>query len=294
MTAFLLMASLYLPWIVFLGVVAASSAPIPSGPMLTSKPLDFFKPDPNQPRKVFDQAAEVLLGASLKKKQLVPVLARSDGTIIDGERRWRAAKAAGLTTLDVIITEENLSQSQMKQMQLITAMQRTDLSGWEKFLGCSELMCMNAGWQMKDLAEHLHLDPSMVTRLLSPSKCIEAWQNALRDGKVGISDCYCASKLPEAEQAGLLALKLSGASRDTIEATARKSRSSGTPMVKVTRVKCPLPTGTVVVVSGPEMSLDDLIEALGQALDAAKKANRDGLDVKTMQAVMKDKAKAVG
>ena len=46
-----------------------------------------------------------------------------------------------------------------------------------------------------------------------------------------------------------------------------------------------------MVVSGPEMSLDGLIEALGQALDAAKKASKEGIDVKTLARVMADKAK---
>ena len=64
---------------------------------------------------------------------------------------------------------------------------------------------MNPSWQLKDLAEALHLDPSTVTRLLSPSKCIPAVQDALKQGKIGISDCYPISKLPESEQAGLLA-----------------------------------------------------------------------------------------
>ena len=69
-------------------------------------------------------------------------------------------------------------------------------------------MACNPTWQHKDLAQALNLDPSMVTRLLSPLKCIEGVAGALKEEKVGISDCYAASKLPPEEQAGLLSLKL--------------------------------------------------------------------------------------
>jgi ParB/RepB/Spo0J family partition protein len=261
-------------------------------PKLENRPLSWFKPDAKQVRKTFDESDLRHLGESLRAKQLQPVLAQPDGTIIAGERRWRAAMLVELATLEVKIADEPLSESQVRLWQLVENLQRADLSGYEKWLGCAELMCMNPAWKLQDLAEHLHLDPSMVTRLLSPSKCIEAAQDALRDGKLGISDCYAISKLPQGEQAALLALKLSGASRDSIEQAGRKSRNGGTPAVKLSRCRVPLPTGTTVVVSGPEMSLADLIDALSSALDAARKASKDGLDVKTMQAVMKDKAKA--
>jgi len=62
--------------------------------------------------------------------------------------------------------------------------------------------------------------------------------------------------------------------------------------VRVKRIACPLPSGVSIVVSGEELSLDDLIEALGEAQKEAKKAREQGLDAKTFRAVMKDKAKA--
>ncbi len=258
---------------------------------LQQKPLAWFKLDPKQPRKTFDEIELRLLGESLRKKQLQPVLAQPDGTLIAGERRYRAAKLVGLPTLEVKIADEQLSEPQVRIWQLQENMQRADLSGYEKWLGCAELMCMNAQWQLKDLAEALHLDPSMVTRLLSPSRCTEAWQEALKAGKVGISDCYAASKLPESEQAGLLALKLSGASRDQIEQAGRKRRNGGNQVVKVARIKCPLSSGAVVSISGEDISLDDAIEAAQEWTKEAKKASEQGLDAKTFERVCRDKAK---
>ena len=60
--------------------------------MLTLKPLAFFKPDPSQPRKHFTQSDLSSLGASMKALgQLQPVGAKPDGTLLWGERRYRAA-----------------------------------------------------------------------------------------------------------------------------------------------------------------------------------------------------------
>ena len=257
---------------------------------LAQKPITWFRTDPNQPRKHFDEADLRLLGESMRKKQLQPVLALPDGTLIAGERRYRAAKLVGLPTLEVKIADEQLTPAQIKVWQLVENMQRADLTGYEKWLGCAELLDMNTNWQLKDLAEHLHLDPSMVTRLLSPSKCIPAVQDALKLGKIGISDCYVISKLSDDEQAGLLALKLSGASRDQIEAAGKKARNGGRETVRVQRVKCVLPSGVSVVVSGEGVSLDESIEALGEAIKEMKRARELGYTAKTFAAAMKDKS----
>lgn len=261
--------------------------------MLTTKPLAFFKPDAKQARKHYAEADDRQLGESMKAHgQLQPVGAKPDGTLLWGHRRLRAALLVGLKDLQVIITDRQLSDTEIRLIQLTENMHRVDLTGHEKWLACAELMCMNPRWQLKDLAEHLHLDPSMLTRLLSPSKCIEAAQDALRDGKIGISDCYAISKVPESEQAGLLAMKLSGATRDAIEHAGRSNRARNAPAVKLSRVKCPLASGVLIVASGEGLSLDDLIEALAEAQKEARRAREQGLDAKTFQAVMRDRAKA--
>jgi hypothetical protein len=200
----------------------------------------------------------------------------------------------GIKEAQVIVTEKVLSDSEVRLIQLTENMHRSDLSGHEKWQACAELMCMNPAWQMKDLAEHLHLDPSMVTRLLSPSKCIPAWQEALAAGKVGISDCYAASKLDAQAQAqaGLLSLKLSGASRDAIEQAGRKKRNGATATVKVSRIKCQVPgKGATVVISGESISLEGAIEALVELVRLAKKESEKGLDAKTFERVCRDLAK---
>ena len=154
---------------------------------VVKKPLSWFKVNP-QVRKTFDEESLRQLGASLKVRQLQPVLAQPDGTIIAGERRLRASQLVGLETIEVKIADRQLSDSEIKLWQVQENKLRQDLTGYELWLACTEILGMNVDWQSKDLAEHLHLDPSSITRLLSPSKCVGPVQDAFKEGKLGVSD----------------------------------------------------------------------------------------------------------
>ena len=169
--------------------------------MLTTKPLSWFKRNPNQPRKDFSDAELRSLGASMKAQgQLQPAGAMADGTLLWGERRLRAAELFGIKELSVIITDRVLRDTEIRLIQLAENIHRADLTGYEKWVACYELLTLNPAWNQKDLADHLHLDPSQVTRLLSPSKCVQEAQDALKAGKITISDTYAISKEDEANR----------------------------------------------------------------------------------------------
>jgi len=250
------------------------------------------KPDPNQPRKHYDAGKLAMLTESVRKHGILQAPGvRPDGTIVWGHGRVAAAIAAGVKEITVVVLDKPMTEGEYLVLQMVENMQRADFSPYEQWQGCEQLRRLNPGWQLKDVAEALGLDPSSVTRLVSPSKCIPAWQEALKDGKVGISDCYAASKLPETDQAELLALKLSGASRDAIEQVGRKKRSSDKPAVRMSRVKIAMPAGATVVISGNDLSMAEVVELLMETLKEARKA-AEQYDVKTWQAMMRDRAKA--
>ena len=147
-------------------------------PVLASKLLSWFKVAP-QARRHFDEADLRQLGESLKDRQLQPVLARPDGTLIAGERRLRAAMLVGLPELQVIITEGPLTETQFKVYQLTENLHRADLRDCEKWRACEELLRLNPEWTNKELAVHLKLGESTVTKYLAPSRCIPEVQQAL-------------------------------------------------------------------------------------------------------------------
>ena len=152
-------------------------------PQLTTMKLADIRTEA-QVRKSFDEEELRLLGENIKRFGLLqPLLVRKDGVLLAGERRYRAMLLMGIREAQIIVTEKALSDSEVRLIQLTENMHRADLTGYEKWLACTELMCMNPEWQMKDLAEHLRLDPSMVTRLLSPSKCVPAVQQAAGRGE---------------------------------------------------------------------------------------------------------------
>ncbi len=253
------------------------------------RPVGWFRESP-QIRTHFNEADDRLLGESLKVRQLEPVVCLPDGTILCGARRVRGAKLVGMTELDAMVIEDRLSEKEFKRLQFTENMQRQDLTGFEQWQGCVELMNLNPNWSQKDLAAQLHIDPSMVIRLLSPSKCAEPVQEAFAMGQIGISDCYAISRLNEAEQGAALTMKLNGASRDALVSHIRQQRNGDKSSVKLARIRAMLPSGVVIVASGEGLSLDDLIDSLADARKEAVKARDQGLDAKVFQAVMKKKA----
>lgn len=98
-------------------------------------PLDSIQPNPYQPRKDFDEASLDELVASIRTHGVVqPLILRSseDGTyqLVAGERRWRAARKAGLDTVPALIRP--VEESQMLEVALIENLQREDLNPVEE------------------------------------------------------------------------------------------------------------------------------------------------------------------
>jgi ParB family transcriptional regulator, chromosome partitioning protein len=95
----------------------------------TEIPLDSLEPNPFQPRTVFEPARLQELAASLKEAGMVqPILVRRQGgryQIIAGERRWRAAREAGLATVPVVVRE--VPDDRLLELALIENIQRQEL-----------------------------------------------------------------------------------------------------------------------------------------------------------------------
>jgi len=115
------------------------SALIPNQPAIINKvgnrmirdiPVDQILPNPHQPRKDFDPEAMADLVRSIKKQGVIqPILVREGSggfELIAGERRWRAAKSAGIIDIPAIV--RNVSDQDSLEMALIENLQREDLN----------------------------------------------------------------------------------------------------------------------------------------------------------------------
>ena len=112
------------------------------GPVSTL-PLREIEPDKNQPRKDFDEAALAELADSIARHGLlqpIAVRAAAGGAykIIAGERRWRAARMAGLSEVPVVI--KDVSDAEAMELALIENLQREDLDPVEEAMGYRQLM----------------------------------------------------------------------------------------------------------------------------------------------------------
>jgi ParB family chromosome partitioning protein len=108
-------------------------------------PIEFLKPNPNQPRRLFDQDELNDLAKSIREKGILqPILVRqldetkNEYQIVAGERRWRAAQKAALHNVPVIVKE--LSDAETLEIALIENVQRTDLNPIDEATGYRALM----------------------------------------------------------------------------------------------------------------------------------------------------------
>jgi ParB family chromosome partitioning protein len=130
-------------------------------------PLDQLRPSPYQPRKHIGESELRDLAASIGKSGLLqPVLARRVGSnleIVAGERRWRAAKLAGLTQIPVLVRQ--ISDQESAVFGLVENLQREDLNAIEKARGFQVLMGQLAATQ-EEVAARVGLDRSTVANFL--------------------------------------------------------------------------------------------------------------------------------
>ncbi|MBE5812534.1 MAG: ParB/RepB/Spo0J family partition protein [Clostridiales bacterium] len=103
-----------------------------------------IEPNREQPRKMFDEEKINELAESIKENGLVqPIIVSKDGNrykIIAGERRWRAARVAGLSTVPVVIREDTLDDKKILELALIENIQRQDLNAIEEAGAIKSLM----------------------------------------------------------------------------------------------------------------------------------------------------------
>jgi len=104
--------------------------------------INDVEPNTGQPRKVFDQEKLQALAESIKQHGVVqPIIVKQEGSryvIIAGERRWRAAKLAGLKTIPVVVRD--MSSKQAMEIALIENLQREDLNPIEEAEAYRKLM----------------------------------------------------------------------------------------------------------------------------------------------------------
>ena len=178
----------------------ALSAPVPTDAVVEIAVGD-IDPNRNQPRKKFDDDALISLGESIRHNGVLsPILVARSGaryTIIAGERRWRAARIAGLDTIPAIVREWDDIKRQ--EAALIENIQRENLNAIEEAQGINVLMSECALTQ-EAVAERLGKSRSAVANLLRLLNLPKKIQSAVVDGSLSAGHARVLAGIADREQ----------------------------------------------------------------------------------------------
>lgn len=151
--------------------------------------------DPAQPRKLFDEEKLAELAASIAVHGIMqPIIVREEGgryTIIAGERRFRAAKIAGLDKVPVIVRK--FDDKEKLEVALIENLQREDLNPMEQAAGINALM-ETYGLTQFEVSERVGKNRSTIANLLRLLELPEPVANMVRQDKLSAS--HARSLLP--------------------------------------------------------------------------------------------------
>lgn len=168
-----------------------------------------IEPNKDQPRKNFDEEALQELAESIKKHGLIsPILVQEKKdryVIIAGERRWRAAKLAGLKEVPVII--RNYTDREIAEISLIENVQREDLNPIEEAMGYKRLI-EEFGLKQEEVAECVSKSRSAITNSLRLLKLSETIQAYLISGELSMGHARALLAVEDMEKQTMLAEKV--------------------------------------------------------------------------------------
>ncbi|MGW1989605.1 ParB/RepB/Spo0J family partition protein [Embleya sp. NPDC001921] len=168
-----------------------------------SIPLDSIDRDPNQPREVFDPAKlEELAGSMRKLGQLQPVTVRryvpfgdraARYMLVMGERRWRAAKIAGLTELKALVLIGDMDPRETLAQAVAENCGRTDMTPMEEGKAFKRLA--DADYSVEEVAEMVGKSPAYVGWRIDLLDLCDQAQEALGKGHLPVGLSWYVSKL---------------------------------------------------------------------------------------------------
>ena len=175
----------------------------------TQIPLSSIRPNPYQPRKVFDDKALHELAASIEEHGIfTPLLLRESVQgyeIIAGERRFRAAKIAGLDSVPAIIV--NFNDEQMMEIAILENVQREDLNAIEEANAYKNLMD-RLGYTQEVLAKRVGKSREYCANILRLLKLPLEVQNMVSNGKLTLGHVRPLITLDDEEEIIAIASKI--------------------------------------------------------------------------------------
>ncbi|MGM9834724.1 MAG: ParB/RepB/Spo0J family partition protein [Bacilli bacterium] len=182
----------------------------------TAKPSDIveiniadIRSNPYQPRKTFDETTLNELAESIKEHGVVePIIVKKSikgYELVAGERRTKASKIAGKTTIPAIVRDFN--DQEMMEIALIENIQREDLNSIEEAEAYQKIIDTNNLTQ-EEVAKKFGKSRSYITNLLGLLRLPESTKELVIEGKISMSHARALSKLSDQEQIAELANRI--------------------------------------------------------------------------------------
>jgi ParB family transcriptional regulator, chromosome partitioning protein len=163
-------------------------------------PHERIEPDPDQPRRDFDEQALEELAASIRSEGILqPIAVRYDDArdcyvILHGERRWRAAALAGLETLPAVVRD--VPEDRRLLQQLIENIVREDLNALDRAAALRQLKARMNDAPWEKVAEAVGIRRSRLFQLIGTEKLDESLKDALRRGAISEKQSRAVQGMP--------------------------------------------------------------------------------------------------
>ena len=240
-------------------------------------PMASIRPNPQQPRRYFAEAELAELAESVRAKGVLQaILVRPDPKdegkyqIIAGERRWRAAKQAGLKEIPAIV--RNTDELELLEIGIIENVQRTDLNPIEEAEAYGALM-KRFGRTQEGLAESVGKSRAHIANTIRLLQLSETARDHLREGRISAGHARAALGAPDPDAViGMTVQK--GLSVREVESLVKRTRDDGSMEAIAKKV------------SSNEKDVDtealeaDLTRALGLDVDIRHKSTGGELRIK--------------
>ena len=240
-----------------LGALLSSDATIDLGPEPTEVDVDAIVPGPMQPRTHFDEGSLEGLADSIRTHGIVqPLLVRRRGDqyeLIAGERRWRAARLAGLSKVPVVVRD--VADHDLLEIALIENIQRENLNPIEEAQAYKRLI-ENVGLTQEALAVRVGRDRSYIANFLRLLKLPDDLQQLVVEGRLstghartllGLSQVDLQRRLArQVIDGGLSVRATEHLVRKAVEGTPPKTASAVDPNVRAAEAKLRRTLGTQV------------------------------------------------
>lgn len=211
------------------GLAAILPESAAEAPELRQVPVELIRPNPDQPRRGFDEATIRGLAESVAAAGIVqPLILRplADGTyeLVAGERRWRAAREAGLAEVPAVVRDQDAGQR--LQTALIENMAREDLNPVDEARACATLV-EDLGLSKEELARRVGRSRAAVSNLIRLLDLPEDVLDLLRSGELSEGHGRAVLQARGVEQRRRLA-RSALAGGWSVRETERRAKASGT------------------------------------------------------------------